>query len=130
MRRVSLAVVLVVFLVSMAATAYAMEKPVVTIPKNGDALGPSFYVEGYMPYRAFIVVITDVIRSDTGEKLSSVPGIRHWTNDDGTFRFRCASPRVSIGQRETPLLYKVRVFEASRTHGNGPETVITCRLAD
>ena len=123
----ALAVALVATLLS---AAYALEKPTVLTPHEGDALGPNYDIEGQMPYKAFLVVLTDVIRADTGEKLRSVPGIRHWSNDDGTFHFRCASPRVSLGEKDTPLIYKVRCFEATPDGNTGPEAVITCKIAD
>ena len=55
-------------------------------------------------------------------------GIRHWTATDGTFHFRVASPRVSVGEKDTKLQYKVRVFEAT-PNGNGPETTVMCEMA-
>jgi hypothetical protein len=119
----------VVTLLSLAVASFALDKPNVNAPRNGDSLGPSYGIAGYMPYKAFLVVMTDAVRADTGEVLRSVPGIRHWTNDDGTFSFRCASPRVSIGHRETPLVYRVRCFEMTASGVSGPETVITCRMA-
>jgi hypothetical protein len=121
--------VLTVVLLVAATQVLAMEAPVVTMPTEGAALGPNYDVIGSMPYRAFLVVRTDAIVADTGELLRTVPGIRHWTNMDGSFHFRCASPRVSIGDKDTQVIYRVRVFEAS-AGGNGPETVVNCEMAD
>jgi hypothetical protein len=128
MKRVLLWVV-VACLLGLVAAAYAMDKPTVDTPRNGEALGPSYDITGRMPYKAFIVVMTDCLRADTGEVLRSVPGIRHLTEADGTFHFRCASPRVSFGEKQTPLVYRVRCFEMSQDGGAGPEAVVTCRMA-
>lgn len=107
----------------MVLPALALEEPTVTSPREGAALGPNYDVIGSMPYRAFLVVLTDVIRCDTNECVRTIPGIRHWTNDDGSFHFRVASPRVAIGEQELPLAYRVRVFEAT-AHEAGPEAMV------
>jgi len=118
----------VLCVLGIAAQALAMDAPVVTTPTEGAALGPNYDIIGHMPYRAFLVVLTDAINADTGELIRTVPGIRHWTNMDGTFHFRVASPRVSIGDKDTTVSYRVRVFEATAA-GNGPETVVNCVMA-
>ena len=107
--------------------ASAMEAPQVTTPTAGAALGPNYDLLGSATHKAFLIVLTDVVTRD-GTLLRTVPGIRHWTNADGTFHFRVASPRVSIGEKETRVQYRVRVFEASQT-AKGPETVIMCDMA-
>ena len=127
MRKLSL-VVLVLALGLLATQAMAMDKPTVTSPQEGAMLGPSYDVIGSMPYRAFLVVMTDVVNAETNEVLRSVPGIRHWTNQDGTFHFRVASPRVSIGEKDTDLIYRLRVFEKTPQE-QGPETIVNCRMA-
>jgi hypothetical protein len=122
-------VLVLLCLLWVATQALAMEAPVVTTPAEGAALGPNYDVMGHMPYRAFLVVLTDVFTEDTCELVRTVPGIRHWTNENGSFHFRVASPRVSIGEKDTKVTYRVRVFEASPA-GNGPETVINCTMAE
>ncbi|MEN6641614.1 MAG: hypothetical protein ABFE08_04115 [Armatimonadia bacterium] len=120
---------MVTLLFALTATlAFALEQPTVTMPQPGAELGPNYDVLGKMPYRAFLVVMTDCIDAKTGLTLRSVPGIRHWTFDDGSFHFRVASPRVSIGEKQTELIYRVRVFESS-ANGDGPETAIDCKMA-
>lgn len=114
---------------SLSLAAFALERPTISTPRNGDALGPSYDITGHMPQQAFLVVLTDVVRADTGEVLRTVPGIRHWTEADGTFHFRCASPRVSIGERDTPLTYRIRCFEVAPNGAMGPEAIVTCRMA-
>jgi hypothetical protein len=126
MSRMFVVVLLVSLLVSTGA-ALAMEKPTIQVPSAGDNLGPNYDISGSMPYRAFLVVMTDCVRTDTGEVLGSVPGIRHWTNNDGHFQFRCASPRVSLGEAGAPLEYRVRCFETKASGDNGPEAVVNCR---
>lgn len=120
---------IIALLVGLTATvALALEQPTVTMPQSGAELGPNYDVTGQMPYRAFLVVMTDCIDAKTGLTLRSVPGIRHWTFDDGSFHFRVASPRVSIGEKKTELIYRVRVFESTAS-GDGPETAIDCKMA-
>lgn len=119
----------VVALLGLTVGAFALDMPTITTPRNGDALGPNYDITGYIGHRAFMVVITDVVRADTGEMLRSVPGIRHWTEEDGSFHFRCASPRVSIGELETPLTYRVRCFQVAANGAMGPEAIVTCRMA-
>lgn len=120
---VSLAVLLV------AGAALAQSGPMVKTPEVGAKLGPNYDVIGTAGHKAFLIVMTDVVNADTGEVLRSVPGIRHWTTEDGTFHFRAASPRVSIGERDTPLKYRVRVFESSESGTPGTETVIEAGMA-
>ena len=128
MSRMLLVVLLVSLLVS-AGAALAMDKPTINVPNGGDSLGPNYDISGSMPYKAFLVVITDCVRTDTGEVLGSVPGIRHWTNNNGHFQFRCASPRISFGDAGVTLEYRVRCFETNAHGDNGPEAVVKCRKA-
>jgi hypothetical protein len=123
-----LPVVLLVSVLAFAGVALAMEKPTINMPQAGDALGPNYDISGSMPYRAFLIVITDCLRTDTGEVVGSVPGIRHWTRMDGTFEFRCASPRVSMGP-DIPLIYRIRCWETNG-RSTGPEAVVECRMAN
>lgn len=122
---------LIVSLVTLlfVGLALAQNGPSVTMPAAGAQLGPNYDVIGNAGHRAFLVVATDVIDANTGECLRTVPGIRHWTADDGSFHFRVASPRVSIGERDTPLKYRVRVMEANETGIVGPETVVEASMA-
>ena len=121
--RKTLLVLLSLVVLGAASQALALDAPQVTAPQEGAVIGPNFDVTGSMPSRAFIVVITDVISTDTNQVLGSVPGIRHWTEADGRFHFRAASPRVSVGVKDTPLAYRIRVFAATKDE-TGPETVI------
>ena len=127
MRTLVLVVVSIVFLMAVGAV-YAQDKPTVTQPTEGAVLGPNYDIIGSMPHKAFLVLVTDVVRTDTNEVVRTVPGIRHWTNDDGTFQFRAASPRVSLGEKDLPLLYRVRICESTKD-GNGPETLINTTMA-
>lgn len=125
-------ILLIVFLASTVlcgSVALAMDTPTIQTPAQGTALGPNYDISGSMPHRAFLVVVTDCIRTDTGEVLRSVPGIRHWTNSDGSFTFRCASPRVAYGEVGLALEYRVRCFETNASGGNGPEAVVNCTMA-
>ena len=128
MSRVALAMLLIA-LFALAGSALAMDRPTIQIPNEGTVLGPNYDISGSMPYRALLVVMTDCIRVDTGEVLRSVPGIRHYTNVDGKFAFRCASPRVSLGDRDVVLKYRVRCFEINAAGEKGPEAVVNCQMA-
>lgn len=121
-----LPVVLLMSLAAFAGAALAMDKPTIDKPTEGDSLGTNYDISGSMPYKAVLVVMTDCVRTDTGEVLGSVPGIRHWTNANGTFQFRCASPRIFVGD-DVPLVYRVRCFEVNRSGEKGPEAVVECR---
>jgi hypothetical protein len=120
--RLMLLSLLTLSLLLVAAQAMAMESPVVTTPQEGAALGPNYDIMG-----TFLVLLTDVLIAD-GTVLRTVPGIRHWTAADGTFHFRAASPRVSIGEKDTVVGYRIRIFEATAQE-TGPETVINCPMA-
>lgn len=121
-----LPVVLLLSVVAFTGAALALDKPTVDKPAQGDILGPNYDISGSMPYKAFLVVITDCVRTDTGEVVGSVPGIRHYTNANGRFAFRCASPRIYLGPN-VPLQYRVRCFERNAAGQDGPEAVVVCR---
>lgn len=123
-----LSVVVLVSLLVFAGAALAMDKPTINTPAAGASLGTNYDISGSMPYKALLVVMTDCVRTDTGEVLGSVPGIRHWTNANGSFQFRCASPRIFIGE-DIPLIYRVRCFEVNRSGETGPEAVVECNKA-
>ncbi|MGE5531944.1 MAG: hypothetical protein ACM3VW_07515 [Bacteroidota bacterium] len=120
-------IVLTLGVLLVASLAHAQGEIRVVTPAEGTALGPNYDVIGTAGHRAFLVVMTDVINADTGECIRSVPGIRHWTNQDGTFHFRVASPRVSFGERGTKLTYRVRVAEVTPT-GTGTETTVNTSM--
>jgi len=121
----TLMVVLAVVLVSALAHA---QGPTVTTPKNGDRIGPAIDVNGNLGHYGLIVVITDVYKTAGNEKVASIPGIRHYTEKDGSFAFHVATPRNAWGEKD-PLTYKVRVLELKGPGNPGPETVITCTAA-
>ena len=102
-----------------------MIAPEVTTPANGDRVGPSIAVQGQADGKQFIIVITDVYVAGRAKPVGSVPGIRHWTNENGSFAFRVATPRV-FNAKDSDLTYKVRVF-CARPGEKGPETVVTCK---
>jgi hypothetical protein len=120
-------IVLMLGVLLVATVAFAQDGIRVVTPVEGAALGPNYDVIGTAGHKAFLVVMTDVVNCETGQVIRSVPGIRHWTNPDGTFHFRVASPRVSFGERNTKLAYKVRVAEVSPT-GTGTETVVNTSM--
>ena len=115
-----------VALVCLAAAAYAAPAaPTVTTPTNGAKIGPNVDVAGSTVGKQFVIVITDVYLKGNNTPLKSVPGIRHWTNDDGTFTFGIATPRVPWYPK-VDLTYKIRLFTQRPGEAKGPETVVTC----
>jgi hypothetical protein len=66
-----------------------------------------------------------VYNAATGEQLRTVPGIRHRNEEDGSFNFRIATPRLSFGntQDPPPLSYEVHVYTLREDGSKGPETV-------
>ncbi len=119
---VTLALVGLLVLATVAAFA---QGPTVTTPKEGDRVGPNIDVAGNLGHKGLIVIITDAYRTDTNAKISSVPGIRHYTKDDGSFAFRVATPRKTFDINAS-VVYKVRVFEMKGPNNPGTETVINC----
>jgi hypothetical protein len=118
-----------VLILCIAGISQAAEAPTVNTPTEGALLGPSFDITGSVSSRALVIVLTDAVFADTGELISTVPGIRHYPNDDLTFSFHCASPRVSLGDRTREIAYRVRCFTMEAGGGAGPETVINCKPA-
>ena len=109
----------------LACSALAGPGPRVDQPKEGDVLGPDYVISGSTGQKALVVVLTDVILSDTGRVYGTVPGIRHYSKDDGSFQFRCASPRVPMGSRQADVIYRIRCFVMAPGGKAGPETVVT-----
>ena len=105
MRRGAL-VMTVAMLVVVATGVWA----VVTIayPVQGQTVGSSTPVKGMVSQKAFLVIYSDIYRCDTNEHVRRVPGIRHWTKDDGSFAVRIATPRV-FADPSIELTYKIHV---------------------
>ena len=118
-----------VVLMALAVAAAQAQGPTVTAPRDGDRIGPAVDVIGNLGHKGLIVIITDVYHSGQEGKPDSVPGIRHYTEADGSFSFHVAAPRHQPGQ-EGPLVYKIRVFELHGPNDPGPETVVTVHSND
>jgi hypothetical protein len=117
--------VLMIGALLLTVTALA-QGPKVTTPKEGDRVGPAIDVKGDLGHKGLIVIITDVWRLDKNEKVSSVPGIRHYSEDNGTFDFHVATPR-NPWDKTVSIEYRVRVFELKGPNNPGPETVVKVR---
>ncbi|NPV46091.1 MAG: hypothetical protein HPY69_03970 [Armatimonadetes bacterium] len=98
-------------------------------PRDGDVVGPSIEVKGQAAPGEVIVIFTVVYNAATGEKLRTVPGIRHRNEEDGSFSFRVATPRLSFGNAENPppLSYEMHVHTVRAGGSKGPETVLKLR---
>ena len=119
-------VVVAVVLVVLAMAAAQAQAPTVTFPRNGDQIGPATDVIGNLGHRGLICIITDVYRTDNTSTAQTVPGIRHYTEADGSFHFRIGVPRHLPGP-VGPLVYKIRVLELRGPSNPGPETLVTVR---
>lgn len=119
----------VVLLLGLALAANAIPQPRVDQPTEGAILGPSYEIIGSVGERALVVVLTDVVMVETGRTVGTVPGIRHYSKNDGSFHFRCASPRVPTGDETTEYAYRVRCFVVAPGGARGPETVVNCKPA-
>jgi hypothetical protein len=101
-----LPVLVVIALLAVAVAASA--SVTITSPKDNEVVGPSTPVTGMCSAHAFLVVISDVIAAD-GTKIGTVPGIRHWTNDDNSIDVRIATPRIAFGDKTQPVSYVIHV---------------------
>ena len=100
-----LAVVCVLTMLVVASVASA--EVTITSPREGQIVGPATSITGMCSQRTFLVVITDVY-FDNGELLGTVPGIRHWTNDDNSIAVRISTPRLYL-QPDVRLKYVIHV---------------------
>jgi hypothetical protein len=96
--------------------------PTVTSPLEGSFVGPRVDVEGWARPGQLVVITTACYHALTGEYVGLVPGIRHYPNADGSFHFRVATPRISIGER-APLRYELRVYTMAGGRESAPEIV-------
>jgi len=122
------ALVGVLLLLAVAGALAAGPAPQVFTPVNGAKVGPSVDVAGQTEGRQFVVIITDVyVKGEAKSPWQSVPGLRHWTEDDGSFAFRIATPRLW----KTPfandrITYKIRVFTQRPDEEPSDTTTVTC----
>jgi hypothetical protein len=93
MSRILTALVVATLLVMAVAASAGVT---IGSPKDGDVVGPSTPVIGQCSQRAFCIVVSDVMSAD-GTKIGTVPGIRHWTNDDNSLNVLIATPHVVFG---------------------------------
>ncbi len=128
MRRGAL-VMTVAMLVVLATGVWAVVT--ITYPVEGQTVGSSTPVRGMVSQKAFLVIYSDIYRCNTNEHVRRVPGIRHWTKDDGSFAVRIATPRV-FADPSIKLIYKIHVRAYSQPNrGADPpdlsEAVVTVK---
>ena len=116
-------------LTMLIAVSVASAEVTVTSPTEGQTVGPSTPITGMCSQRAFVVVITDVIL-ENGEAMGSVPGIRHWTNDDNSISVRISTPRMMLGtsQKLTYIIH-VKAYSSAELSTGAPdlgEAQVTC----
>ena len=101
----------------------------ITSPTEGQSVGPSTPITGMCSQRAFLVVITDV-NMESGELLGSIPGIRHWTNDDNSISVRISTPRIYTQPNEKlTYIIHVKAYSSAEKVTGAPdlgESQVTC----
>ena len=121
--------VLVVLCTMLIAVSVASAEVTVISPTEGQTVGPSTPITGMCSQRAFLVVITDVIL-ENGEQLGSVPGIRHWTNDDNSISVRISTPRLFTQPNEKlTYIIHVKAYSSPEKATDAPdlgEAQVTC----
>lgn len=110
-----------------ARIAVAENELTVTEPQEGAEVGPATEVIGQAPPGSLVIIITEVYDEESGDLLRKIPGIRHRPNEDGSFHFRVATPRISFGT-DTKLVYKMNVKAVTEQQTYGP-VVITLHPA-
>jgi hypothetical protein len=105
----SRSLVTVVALVLLLAVSCAWADVTITSPTAGSTVGPATNVTGMCSQRAFLVIYSDVMNGD--QLIGSVPGIRHWTNDNNSYAVKISTPRLFLRAGETPepLTYVIHV---------------------
>jgi hypothetical protein len=117
-----------VALVVGAGVASAQDAaPVVSFPRAGDLVAPRIEVSLQASPRTLQVIWTDAFRADTGEFITSVPGIRHLSDAKGAYRGAVAGPRVYLGL-SVPVRFEMHLRNGANQ--GDPETVIDLLPAD
>lgn len=108
-------------LILLTGVALASAEITITTPSQEQVVGPSTPIRGRVSERAFLVIYTEVFRAD-GEKIGTVPGIRHWSNDDNTISVRIATPRL-FALPEERLRYDiyVKAYSSPERTGEAPD---------
>jgi len=96
--------------------------PVVTSPSWNEKVGPAVNVTGRTAGGATVRIITFVMKRDTNELVSKVPGIVHNVGVDGTFDFRIALPS-GRGSRPEELYYDIHVWMVDGGEQSDPTIV-------
>jgi hypothetical protein len=91
----------------LVVVSVASAEVTITAPPAGQVVGPSTAITGSCSQRAFLVVYTEV-NSENGDPLGTVPGLRHWTNDDNSFAVLISTARV-FAQPNEKLTYVIHV---------------------
>jgi hypothetical protein len=116
-------------LTMLIGVSAASAEVTLTAPTEGQTVGPSTSITGRCSQRAFVVVITDV-NLENGESLGSVPGIRHWTNDDNSISVRISTPRLFTQPNEKlTYIIHVKAYSSAEMASAAPdlgETQVTC----
>ena len=90
----SRALTLLAVLVLLSAVSLSWASVTITSPAAGSTVGPATVVTGMASQRAFLVVYSAVFSED--QSIGSVPGIRHWTNEDNSYNVKISTPRLYL----------------------------------
>ena len=116
-------------LTMLIAVSVASAEVTLTAPAEGQTVGPSTSITGTCSQRAFLIVTTDVNLAN-GETLGSVPGIRHWTNDDNSISVRISTPRLFTQPNEKlTYIIHVKAYSSAEKSTGEPdlgEAQVTC----
>jgi hypothetical protein len=98
-----------------------LEKPTVFAPVNDQRLGPRTAIRLKGTPGVLQVIWAEVIRSDTGEVVEQVPGIRHMPDADGLYVGAISTPRPRFirGSR-----VEYRIHFRNGPSPDAPETVV------
>ncbi|HEY3397257.1 MAG TPA: hypothetical protein VGM19_06295 [Armatimonadota bacterium] len=98
---------LIALLALLTVASVACADVTIGMPTAGSTVGPSTAVTGMCSQRAFLVVYSEVIDANN-VPIGTVPGIRHWTNDNNSFGVRISTPRL-LSQADEHLTYEIHV---------------------
>ncbi|MEN6548411.1 MAG: hypothetical protein ABFE07_20400 [Armatimonadia bacterium] len=105
------------------------DRVVLSRPQANQLVDTTIEVVGRARPQTVVVVYTIVYNAQNGQMISTIPGIRAKTKDNGELAWVIAAPRVSFGQPNTPLIFELhaRIIRSNGT--DGPETVVRVRGA-
>jgi hypothetical protein len=113
----------------LVAVSAASAEVTITAPTAGQVVGPATAITGSCSQRAFLVVYTEV-SLENGDAAGTVPGIRHWTNDDNSFAVLISTARIyTLPNEKLTYLIHVKAYSSAEKSSGAPdlgEAQVTC----